>query len=432
MTRTAAPLLAVIGIVLAACDSPTSQRASSTEIRDSLGITMVMNRGGVDSTFALDPELRIGSLDSDAPDLFSQVVAVGVTPDGSIVVGDAMSTSARVFDADGTFRVEFGRRGEGPEEISQLDDLHVVGDTVLLVDWQRGGTVARYTASGEFATSVSMTPVDGLWVSPMGHDGQSWLAYVPRPRTQILDEGEPVDERAIIKRFDWDSPSPGVEAYSRLAEQMYGVSTGTTGVDWPLFGRVLEGDGFDAAGRYYDASLTHYAVQLWNADGLEQIIRREVARVPVSPEVVAEVRTAAIEIVGRLVRDQGAPAAVLDQQVEQVGETVLTRAAHMRTDSVPPIAALMVGRDGALWVNRRDGPDLAQVEAEAMFHSRPGVRARSTRWDIFAPGGRFRGSLDVPPRTRVHVVSEHHAWGVALDDLDVPFVFRWSLAPTPR
>lgn len=414
---------------LSGCDPAARSVGAGMETRDSAGVTIVDNRGEADSTFTLVSDLRLGSVEADAPDLFSDVVAVGVSPSGDIVVGDRMSTSARVFDETGGFIAAFGARGEGPGELSQLDDVMVVGDTVLLIDWQRGGTVSRYSSRGVLSHAVSMTMDDGVRLAPVAHDGASWLAGEYRNRTEVLDEGEIVEQRAVLLRYDWNDPAPGPEAYSRVAAHLYGVRTGSTSADWPLFGRVQMGYGFDGAGRYYDASITDYAVRVWGADGLERIVRRDVALVPITPEVVAQVRDGAVEKVDSLTRN--APVAVREQQVEQTREMVTRRASHMVADSVPPIAAILVGRDGSIWVNRRDGPDLVQVEVEAMYSGVLGMSSRATRWDVFAPDGRFRGRLEVPPRTRVYAVSEHHAWGVALDDLDVPFVQRWSLEHLP-
>lgn len=426
MNRAHLLLLAPSALIwVVACEPAGVGREGGPVVRDSLGVTIVENPSHVDSTFTLTEELRIGSVEGEGPDLFSNVVRVGVTPGGDIVVADGGSTSVRVFDAVGRFSREFGRNGQGPGEVNFLNDLLVVGDTVLLIDWQRGGKVVRFTTDGDFTASLAMRQPDERYLLPMAHDGHSWLAnYDPPYEQPELGFGEPLERRNLVHRYDWDTGEVGEQVYSRVAIVVYGTRAGTPAADWGLFGRPRVADPFDGSGRMYTASLGDYSIRVLGAGGLERIIRRTVDRVPVTPEVIAEVKTAAIAVMDSL--SNWSPEQ-RRQQVEQVGARIDLWATLPYREFVPAIDRLLVGTAGDLWISRRDGPDLAVLEGEAMFRGTDEVPTRPVTWDVYAPDGRLRGTTVTPPHVRIDEISGDHAWGVLIGEFDMPYIVRYTL-----
>lgn len=417
--------LMMVGV--AACEPSVGEREGGTVVRDSLGVTIVENPVLSDSVFMVSEDLRIGSVEGEGPDLFSAVVKVGVSAAGDVFVADGGSASVRVFDAEGRFVRQFGSRGDGPGEVNYLNDLLVVGDTVLLIDWQGGGKAVRFGTDGDFVTSIALRQPDGRYLLPAGHDGVSWLAnYDPPFERVVLDFGEPLERRNLVHRYDWDTGEIGDQVYSRVAMTVYGTQAGEAGTDWGLFGRASGGDPYDGAGRMHSVSADDYVIRVHGPRGLERIVRREVERVPVTAELIAEVRAAAVAVMDTIgTMDPGRRR----EQVEQVGARIDLWATLPHPEFVPPIDRLLVGPDGDLWVSRRDGPDRAVLEGEAMFRGSDDVPIRPVTWDLHAPDGRLRGTIVTPPHVRIDEISRDHAWGLLIGDFDVPYVVRYSLRP---
>ncbi|HSM05168.1 MAG TPA: 6-bladed beta-propeller [Longimicrobiales bacterium] len=92
-----------------------------------------------------DPRVSIGRLDGSEEELFQSIADAVVTPSGSIVVADRGLAAIRVFDAEGRFAAELGRRGEGPGEFSYLMSVDFFPpDSILAWD----GATARLTYFG--------------------------------------------------------------------------------------------------------------------------------------------------------------------------------------------------------------------------------------------------------------------------------------------
>ncbi|MGH8434584.1 MAG: 6-bladed beta-propeller, partial [Pseudomonas sp.] len=61
-------------------------------------------------------EMRIGRTEGSGPDVFSSVVALGVSPSGTIAIIDGPTQELRLFDKNGQHIRTLGRRGSGPAE----------------------------------------------------------------------------------------------------------------------------------------------------------------------------------------------------------------------------------------------------------------------------------------------------------------------------
>ncbi len=57
----------------------------------------------------------------------------------------------------------------------------------------------------------------------------------------------------------------------------------------------------------------------------------------------------------------------------------------------------------------------------------PGARTDTLRWWVFAGDGALLGSVSVSARFKLMAVRGHQAWGIVRDDLDVPYVVRYTL-----
>lgn len=138
----------VIGPLLAALGS-SSSHAQDRQVRvDTLatGRVVVSNPDPAATVqgdaLELVEELRIGSAfgaDTDAPELFGEVVSLAVDEDGNTYVADFQSREIHMFDRAGNFVRTIGRRGEGPGEFRMLAGILWDGGSRVLWALDVGG-----------------------------------------------------------------------------------------------------------------------------------------------------------------------------------------------------------------------------------------------------------------------------------------------------
>ena len=146
--RSATPLLILaLGPVLQACESSDSGAPLVTH-HDSAGIRIIESYRplwGDSSYWHIDPEpvLDLSESGTGDPHRFYSIRGMKRLFDGSIVVINGGSDEIRQFSADGRFVGSAGGSGEGPGEFSNIQQLALVGDTMLVLDWD-----GRITAFG--------------------------------------------------------------------------------------------------------------------------------------------------------------------------------------------------------------------------------------------------------------------------------------------
>jgi hypothetical protein len=77
---------------------------------------------------------------------------------------------------------------------------------------------------------------------------------------------------------------------------------------------------------------------------------------------------------------------------------------------LPPVNRMIIGRDKTIWL----ASDWADVKE---------------RWTIIGEDNNIVGSVVMPTGFRVMQVDRHHAWGVEMDEFDVPYVVRYRMEP---
>ena len=355
------------------------------------------------------PVLVLGDWSGDGGTDFQDIVGAFVDREaGVLVVGNSGDGTVRFFSINGDWRKTVGGIGEGPDEFQRLGGVFEYrGDSVLAFDRR------RYRAS--------VWPYEWgrvRWVSP--EDLPAGLRF-PTLRGSLRDGRLLWTAEALDDRYD----EPGA-SHSRLAT---------------VFLTSPEGRGFRLVGETAGAMLYRYRSSRF-ARGMAPFSPRSFAAADDSVVYFGSTRSPRALRVGSTgqqlesVRfDSSRRAVSLEQreadltirrsEVERRPPTPL-RAARLAElellpypDSLPAMGAIVVGRDGRLWVADYVPP---QSGSDQAF---PG----SSSWAAYSELARNRRAYHFPERLRLLWADEAVAVGVVQDTMDVE---RIVVVPVPE
>ena len=385
--RTATPLLILaLGPVSQACESSDSGAPLVTQ-HDSAGVQIVESFGalwGDSSHWHIDPEpvLDLAESGTGDPHRFYQVRGMRRLSDGSLVVVNGGSDEIRQFSAKGHFVGSAGGPGEGPGEFSNIQQLELVGDTMLVLDYD-----GRVTVFDPGPTLVrAMRP----------HHGISTIHTLGKGRfvAEILMEYSPATGlvRAAEALHVYDLEGARLDSIGETAGHEEFTDNETFSA-MPLFARYSH---VDTQGEriFYGASDLMQVEEL-SANG--DLVR--ILRIPGYPLALTEAQVEA-ERDSRL--DLGVPIPPQYREMTELLPSPETR---------PAYADLLVDPTGAVWLrpflgaSERGGPEL---------------------WTVLDPSGAWLGSVGFPPRIRVTAIGTDEVLGIWSDELDVqhPRVMR--------
>lgn len=420
--------LALAAAFPAACGQGAKAGRGSVTVTDSAGVEIVQN-DSVGRLGHLESRevLRLGTFEGEGPEMFDQVYAVALDSAGRIYVGNNGTGSVRVFGPDGAFQAEFGGRGQGPSEVSMVNDLFVVGDTVVVTDWQRGGKQVLFRPDGTFLTSWRLREPDARRPMLLARAAEGWLGTVEQSsRPSDLAEGEAWEvKRDLHVVADPAAGEPGRLVQSLPSMTLYDMGgEGEGSLDWALF-RPTWSTGFDGEGRVYLVRPEAYRIDVYGArGGLRRSVRRAFRPRPLTDEDVAEVKARALQVIDTLGGDRISPASRARQHAS-LSERIDRQARLPLPAIAAPIDDILVSRDGSFWVRHRITSP-AEVEARAMFGGVGfgGVPPEPTEWGLFDPEGAYLGTVRLPARFRADAVQGREVAGVWRDELDVEYVLR--------
>jgi hypothetical protein len=345
---------------------------------------------------------------------FGRIETIAISRADAIYVWDAQVSELRLFDADGSFVKQIGRKGGGPGEYDRVNGLDVLPDGRVVM-WDGGNARLNvYSASGE-ALATWRPPITGFFTSAaVSSDtlGRVWLrGWITRKAADgsgsasdawfVLDGSGVVRDTVIGPEFAGGdgsfvvrTPSGGMvgrpRPYARAA--VHAVSA---------FGRLVSGPS------------DPYVLHSW-FNGRPLRITHDWTPVLITRDERAQ-RRAFTEWSIR----QSAPGWIWE------GSDV--------PSTKPAYVSLLPGKDGRVWVQ-------VSVESErftpaalpgAAVVARPAVtfRARERAWDVYGPDGVFLWQVHASTRITPLVTRGNLVWGVVLDDDDVPSLARWHVEP---
>jgi hypothetical protein len=378
-------------------------------VTDSAGITMVAN---VDQglwapgeEWSLNEDLRIGTLEGDPEYQFGLIGWLTAGADGSIYVLDQQARHIRKFDASGRHVTTFSRAGSGPGELGEAATFigRTAGDSLVVADLDNA-RLNLYSSTGRPLVTVPMDVEAGVPVSW----ANTASGVIARQSRQLPVEGRraPTDTTDAIITLAPDAtdadtlirvPSGGTLSVSNdnpnveifAAEPIWAI---TDDLD------VLYGMNDD------------YRIGIYRDGRLRRVFSKEFTR----QRVTDADRRAVMEGLLGLFGDN-VPAGALDQLSSLI----------RFHETFPVFAAIEVGPEGSLWVQRARRPSDLVASIEPNLRSVELLqRMGGSRWDVFDPEGRFLGPVEMPDRFIPRYFSGDYIYGVSRDEYDVEYVVR--------
>lgn len=418
-TRRAATFLALAVPLATGCAEGEGAGGWTTAV-DTLagGMLRVVNTppaSGIEPTWRIEEELRIGAVDAEGPATFGQVKGVAVLSDGRIAVLEAQAQELRLFDPNGAHVATYGGRGAGPGEMEGAYGLMVgPGDSLWVADVRNGRMSVFHPASG-FARSAPMPFLRWgfVWSGIMTAEGRVWkpsttLGERRRPILRVYGRaaagGRARELSGLMLHSDFtlldslplpDPPrtDPEDPPGSFFWQAPGGMPRGYIGVPYYAQAQLL----LDPRGVIWSTAPgdPSYRIARWVPGGDTTLVL-ETRRPPVP--VTAEERDSVIDEISGSLRERGVGGR---QDWSKIPE------------NKPPVVSMFVAADGRLWV-RTSSPD-SLVEYDV--YERDGRRAETAVtalnvWRWVAP-----------------IVRGDRFWAVVTDELEVPYVVRARIVP---
>ena len=376
---------------VAACD-PTGDAPPLAVQRDSAGITIVESVApvwGDSAHWRIDPEPLLDLAQSGTGDAhnFYRVRNVSRLPDGGIVVVNRGSSEVRKFSSDGAFVGLVGGYGEGPGEFSNLQQVELVGDSLLVRD------IYRAALFGPGLRIVRTMPL---------HPGLRSLRYLGSGVLLVRVTMEYPEEYGLVRPPEalllYDLEGARVDSIGRLPGSEEYITEAL--MAFPLFGKtsVLDTHG----DRIFVGSSDHMQVEELDARGdTVRILRVPGYPLALTPEEVLAERSTRLN-------------PPLPPGVTSLPPPIVEAVEGMPSpETRPAYSEMLVDPAGAVWLrlfrgrSEQDGPD---------------------RWLVFATDGTWLGSVEMPVNFVVREIGVDEILGVWTSGLDVQHPQVWRLS----
>lgn len=341
----------------------------------------------------------VSSERADAP--LSQIERLTVDAKQRVFAPDFKESAVFVYGADGVFLKKIGRKGSGPGEFDRGCCAAIDGHGRL---WIKDTGNSRYVV---FTVTDAGTSVDAkpAFVVPVPHSDRNWG---PRlwfdAKDHMISIGHATDannpDKRVVKRFIADTTGQVLQTIEELPQtedvtkpvEFRSVDGPNTSVEYlyqPFGAGALRADGPN--GTFALAGAGKYSVRWFSPTG--ELLHTLVQDVS-GPELSAQ---------DRLAGDSSL------LQIARQGHTTVAQLPFKLPERRPPLYNIFFDADGRLWVQRTTLKGQVQ---NADVYATDGSLAFHAAWPAgiaIANNGFVRG---------------HTAWGVQLDENDVPHIVR--------
>lgn len=334
----------------------------------------------------------------------SGVFDIDVDTEGRVYVSEPSFARVVVFKPDGSFHSIIGSRGQGPGEFQFPGNLTWLGDTLAVLEFQRG--ISLFERDGSYAGQISFALRGQSRRFPLG-------PMAPLSDGTVVSFAPTVGEDVLAGRLDR-------ELWLKMSREGSSLDT--------LAFRRLEGDYYaverDGRPRTGSHPLATGDVLALPPDGSSLVL----ATRELPPSAEAAVFTLIrLDLAGDTVQHVEVPFELIevratDREALASAMTSLDRSDEGFADRVreiesavewpqhfPAFETVLSGRDGSVWVKRhlqRDG---------------------AARWDVFDADFQRLGHVYLPDSLDVRLVSLRSVYGLELDEYDVPRIVRFDV-----
>lgn len=336
--------------------------------------------------WTLVEDLRIGSEDSEGPEMFGAVAALEVDAAGRIYVLEPQARQVRVFDADGTHVRSFGRKGGGPGEFEGPAGLMWDSAGRLWTVDQQLGRFSVFDTAGTFVTS-HMRPAGFMmmpWPGGMDRSGRLYdVGLLPGGgfRHALLRYDSAMQPRDTFRFPEFEAEAFTYEDAKKTKSMSMTVPF-TPSRAWRM----------DGEGNVWTGVSDRYRMARLNFRGdTVRIVEKEFEAVPVSSE------------------DRDSALAKTKWFTEQGGKVDASRIPSRK----PAYEMLAVDDRDFLWV----APMVARAE-------------QRRRFDVFDAEGRYLGRVASPEALTLSgstLIRGDRIYAVVLDEMDIPYVVRYRI-----
>jgi hypothetical protein len=346
-------------------------------------------------------ELRIVSDDNTPGMQLTSIADLITNEQGLIFTAHGSEHLIRVFDANGRFLRSFGRKGQGPGEFagSTLKLETTIGDTVLVLDSDHNITT-YFRSDGRVGRVVQP---QGAW--------KDRIVVAPLLPDRALVKVDFFPGRVTLPRDSttfWITDAAGrvitnVARDVKVVPRAHATVPGVTAIyGQPFLPSVKFAT--DHSGKrgvlalpYSEWNGTPGQVKLLvvNRDGVEaeRILTLE-ARKVTTADVNAWIKKQLDALQGRASRS-GTPLAAIEKQI---------RESLLPGDYLPVVEAIMMGRDGSIWIRP--------------FWS-------ETDWTVYPPAGTRTFTVRAPAGARLADISMARFWALTSDIDGLPVATRY-------
>ena len=365
--------------------------------------------GQTPARWNLEPELRIGGGNADPHYELNPIREITIGPDGSIYVTQAGDQALRVFDAQGKYLRTIGRKGEGPGEFTGLGGVGFIGDTLYVTDF-RQRRITLFRPDGTLISTIVAEPAPSGPARPDAY-------FRPTPST-LLSDGSVFAGSSF--------PSHLVSSGQIKARPVFRVTRTAAVLDTIAWVPIGSGQGTMQSG-----NATMFFSQPVPDDPMT-VIAGPSERVFVIERGAGQGSTSfnvtAIDASGDTLWSRshtyrpkafaaGVVDSIVDVQVRRFssGPNEKTRfsadqvrkALHIPDHQVT-VTQAFAAMDGSLWLRREEF-------------------GATLNWTVLDPKGNVVATFGLPRNVRPMTVIGDQAWGVELDDVDVPQLVRYRI-----
>lgn len=371
--RVPGPIALVVTALYAAC-SPSGEAGSRAETW----------------SVSTQPAVSIGEMDGDTTVLFQRITDLAFTPQGEIVVADGGLGVLRVFDREGRFVTQIGRRGEGPGEFESIRGIWTFPPDSMGV-WDSGayrltyfrtdGSLARTVTLEAAARAAGVGSLD-QFVGPLA-DGSVALASIT-----IGDGPPPRSDRMSVEVFSAEG------RYAHRLAEIQGMVRGTRApIPFSPFPYFAVRDG----AVLFTRGVAPEVRALGGGDTTTLVF----------PPAEVDVDSAWESLRPALeAREQPFFLGLLDE-MEKPG-------------ALPHIAGLLVDDEGNVWTKTYRAP------GDALWLD-GGARVRGGSWMVATREGRLVATVDLPEGFSPFEVAADRILGLSIDVLGVERVEVYGL-----